>query len=1253
MESGNFAGQNLYRYMKQLHGYVVGMLLLVCISTTAQTNNALLFNGTSSVVKVPNFTAPAGDFSIEAWAKITGGSGTRDIVSTHENPGTRKGYFIEYAYGDGIKAGIAASNNAWVTAQYSAANWQVNQWHHVVMTYNAAGKTIRLYQDGVQVATATFSSTQTAAFSTRPFAIGGSDYYTGNYFPGGIDEVYFWDRELSSREVDTAAHLSRAAGVAGLRAWYPLNDANSTIADASGHGWNGTPTGLTTSSVVASYAPVEFTPVAGYIDYKANWPVRNNAASAGVTITSSYTAETDYILFAHSVDSGVVTVNLPSGIQGRLKRVWHIGKSNGNAVTDSVKFNLVSNKILAGTTGKMYLLVSDDATVFSTFSADTGKVNNSVVSFAIPDNLGKYFTLGFSEVPSEDKPLIAAGGNWKYLDNGTDQGTAWQDAAFNDAAWAAGNAELGYGDGDEATTVSYGTNASNKYVTTYFRKTVNINSLNGFNAVKLRLLCDDGAVVYVNGIEAYRYNMPAGAVGYNTYAAAAIDGTAETTYQEALLSKNLFASGNNTIAVEVHQANATSSDISFNLELLKDTTHYTLNLLRGPYLQAATTNSIVIRWRTDIASSSKVAVGTSAAALTQVVSDGNSTTEHIVKITGLTPYTKYYYSIGTLTDVLQGDASNYFSTLPVAGTADKLLRIGVIGDCGNNSTNQRDVRDQLASYLGSNYMNAWILLGDNAYTTGADAEFQAEFFNIYKDGFLKQNPLFPAPGNHDYGNDPASVSVTDHSKAPYYQNFTMPVAGESGGVASNNPSFYSFDIGNIHFLSLDSYGKENNATRLYDTLGAQVQWIKQDLEQNRNKGWIVAYWHHPPYTMGSHNSDGEDELVKIRQNFIRILERYGVDLILCGHSHCYERSKLMKGYYGDEASFNASVYQLSNSSGLYDGSTNSCPYIKDSTTGYQGTLYVVSGSAGQLGGQQGTWPHNAMHFSDATHGGSMILEVKNNRLDAKWIGSDGIIRDQFTIMKDVNKKTTYTTSVGNPVALTASYNGVYNWQGTKGNTSTVSVSPTQTTIYVVKDSYSCVKDSFVVNVTNPMLPFSFDYVRATVNSNTSNLVTWQGLNELYASMYQVERSEDGIGFVIAGQVNAIASSNDARAYSFTDNSIDNKVAVCYYRIKEVGKDGSYVYSSTVKVERKVINTDGTLKVAPNPAYNNNMTIYLNTDRPVSARIVVTDVEGSVVTSKQLILSNTPQRFLPPMRPGIYTLHVQYGDQRATRKLIIR
>jgi hypothetical protein len=492
----------------------------------------------------------------------------------------------------------------------------------------------------------------------------------------------------------------------------------------------------------------------------------------------------------------------------------------------------------------------------------------------------------------------------------------------------------------------------------------------------------------------------------------------------------------------------------------------TASLLRGPYLQVATNNSIVIRWRTNTLTRSVVTYGTSVEKLDHTTEDSTLTFEHKVKLTGLTPRTKYYYSIGGgYGDTLQIGAANHFVTLPVPGTEGP-YRIGVFGDCGNNSSNQRIVRDQVVKYLGNDKsMDAWILLGDNAYNNGTDPEYQEKFFNIYKDVFLKQYAVFPAPGNHDY-NDLYRFKTSAQSThdIAYYQNFSMPTEGEAGGVASHNPAFYSFDIGNIHFLSLDSYGKEDRETRLYDTTGAQVQWIKKDLEafKNKGRGWVIAYWHHPPYTMGSHNSDKENELVKIRSNFIQILERYGVDLILCGHSHLYERSKLMKGHYGLESTFNAHQHVLDLSTALYDGSDNSCPYIKDPVTN-QGTVYVVTGSSGASGGKQATYPHDAFFYSNYEIGGASMLEVEGNRLELKWICADGEIRDHFVMMKDVNKKQAIRVKKGQSVTLTASYVGSYKWSEKGATSRSITVKPRSgKTTYEVSDPYSCVKDVFEV-----------------------------------------------------------------------------------------------------------------------------------------------------------------------------------------------
>ena len=179
--------------------------------------------------------------------------------------------------------------------------------------------------------------------------------------------------------------------------------------------------------------------------------------------------------------------------------------------------------------------------------------------------------LGFGlSVPGGTTTLVSAGSTWRYLDDGSDQGTDWYTTGFDDAAWSAGPAELGYGDGNEATVVSYGGNSSNKHVTTYFRRTFNVDNAWSITDLTLGLRRDDGAVVYLNGQELARSNMPVGAIDYVTFAGN--DTGSETAFHEPAIDPGWqLVEGDNVLAVEIHQKSRTSSDISFDLELVADT----------------------------------------------------------------------------------------------------------------------------------------------------------------------------------------------------------------------------------------------------------------------------------------------------------------------------------------------------------------------------------------------------------------------------------------------------------------------------------------------------------------------------------------------------------------------------------------------------------------------------------------------------------------------------------------------------------
>ena len=191
--------------------------------------------------------------------------------------------------------------------------------------------------------------------------------------------------------------------------------------------------------------------------------------------------------------------------------------------------------------------------------------NESVILRA--ESLPGYEFVQWEEITTgeETTTWINKGALWKYLDDGSDQGTAWYSNFFDDSLWKEGAAKLGYGDNDETTVVSYGPDSQNKYITTYFRKSFNVANPDSYLNLTLYLLRDDGAVVYLNGHKAVRSNMPGTTINYDTFAAEFVSGDDEKTFYPFVIDSQYLIEGENIIAVEIHQQNLTSSDISFDL----------------------------------------------------------------------------------------------------------------------------------------------------------------------------------------------------------------------------------------------------------------------------------------------------------------------------------------------------------------------------------------------------------------------------------------------------------------------------------------------------------------------------------------------------------------------------------------------------------------------------------------------------------------------------------------------------------------
>jgi acid phosphatase type 7 len=482
-------------------------------------------------------------------------------------------------------------------------------------------------------------------------------------------------------------------------------------------------------------------------------------------------------------------------------------------------------------------------------------------------------------------------------------------------------------------------------------------------------------------------------------------------------------------------------------------------IVRGPYLQQTSQTSTYICWKTDSLTITKISYGTSKQNLSSVFYDNTLIKNHFAHITGLLANTKYFYTIN-ITNFINCPDTFYFYTTPANNTSQR-MRFMALGDCGSGYPEQYNLKKAI-NYYNQSHLDGILLLGDNAYENGLETEYQNKFFDVLKtDFFFPYTCIYPAPGNHDYANNTA---LAQNHSIPYYDIFKTPQLGELGGLASNHKEFYSFNYGNIHFISLDSYGIESGSYHLWDTLGPQYQWLKQDLQQDHSL-WKIVYFHHPPYTMGTHNSDTENDLIQIREHITPLLEKYGVDLVLNGHSHNYERSWLQKGHQGLENTFHKSTHTIDSSSAKYDATLNSCPYIKDSITN-NGVVYIVAGEAGKHGWGQSSFPHNSKYYSEYNRTGALFFEVENNRLDAFYLEEDSLIHDHFTIFKNVNRNISINALLNQSVVISASWPGTYNWEFNQSTSKTQTITVLNTSQYIVRDSLNCLADTFNILITD-------------------------------------------------------------------------------------------------------------------------------------------------------------------------------------------
>ncbi len=441
-----------------------------------------------------------------------------------------------------------------------------------------------------------------------------------------------------------------------------------------------------------------------------------------------------------------------------------------------------------------------------------------------------------------DQVLIPTGSIWKYLDNGSNQGTTWRSSSFSDVTWASGAAELGYGDAIVEATIVNGGPTSNRFPTTYFRKTISITNPALFTSYSMSIKRDDGVVVYVNGTEVYRNNMAAGTVAYNTWASttASDDGG---TFQTVTLPTTAFVAGNNVIAVEIHQRNATSSDISFDLGLTGIETSAGINEVVYQWSGATQpTSAVVVAKMTAASTTCRLVVSTSASLTSPIFSTNavaSSSNNLMAKMTvsGLSPNTTYYYAIQSagITDNSSDDIGKF--TTPASGAFSYKF---TVASCAVNSNHEV-----------YNLMNAktpllHVSTGDIHYSNPNSSTdinvhrtpYETQILSLTPSkNFFKDTPLAHIWDDHDYcGNNSTSTSVGRTNARLSYQEYVphYTLAAGSGNV----PIYQSFTIGRVHYILSDLRSERISGSIMGAT---QKTWFKNQCLYARDNNLMIAW----------------------------------------------------------------------------------------------------------------------------------------------------------------------------------------------------------------------------------------------------------------------------------------------------------------------------------------------------------------------------------------------------------------------------
>ncbi len=516
-------------------------------------------------------------------------------------------------------------------------------------------------------------------------------------------------------------------------------------------------------------------------------------------------------------------------------------------------------------------------------------MRNLVAALGIWTLLG--IVLSHSVWATESNPLVAVGNIWKFHIGTNPPPAGWQNLDFDDSEWS--ERPSGFSSGS-----SYGTLEATRwppatnYRSVFLRKQFYVEEPSSIHWLILRLDYDDGFVAYLNGHEIARRGLTNEPVAWNDIPSFHAGGLSEEI--DVTSSIGRLYQGKNVLTIQVHNATNSTPAVPA-VSSLRLVPELLANYTRGPYIQNVTTNSVEIVWRTPFPANSAIEYGVDQT-LGWQTSDMTLKTNHVLTLTNLLQATEYWYRI-----LASSNGTNVVSDLKSFRTFRQSgpVVFHVIGDTGGQVIQQPTgivPQYKLAELMTERPADLVLHSGDLVYPDFRPGREDTHFLSVYRN-LMKTVPIFPIMGNHEFD----EVSLGQN----YLDTFFLPTNNVTG-----TEHFYSFDHGDVHFVSLfvpqlNWGGVPPNCGCLpqYALTNGSLQhsWLTNDLATTQ-KPWKILLFHVPINNSGNHRFDDYNQNkisdgIDLQELLYPIASRYGVQLILNGHDHGFERFNPTNGVY--------------------------------------------------------------------------------------------------------------------------------------------------------------------------------------------------------------------------------------------------------------------------------------------------------------------------------------------------------------------